>query len=181
MKRLITVFIFVAGPPLMARRPDVMAAASDRYPVVRSIKSRAEELMIISGKSFSPRYTLTLPSSISITHDFLPGISEKVKGKKAAPGVMVRVVPSTNEVYGKLLKEGHIQTLFDAGFIVSNPGCGGCASGQIGMTGEGEVQISTSNRNFKGKQGAGETYLASPETAAASAILGRIGTWKEVA
>jgi len=67
-----------------------------------------------------------------------------------------------------------IETFFSAGAVVSNPGCGGCAEGQIGMTGEGEVQVSTSNRNFPGKQGAGMTYLASPTTAAASAIAGRI-------
>jgi 3-isopropylmalate/(R)-2-methylmalate dehydratase large subunit len=64
--------------------------------------------------------------------------------------------------------------LFDAGAIISHAACGGCASGQIGMTGRGEVQISTSNRNFKGKQGEGDTYLASPETAAASALAGYI-------
>ncbi|HNV69640.1 MAG TPA: aconitase family protein, partial [Candidatus Ozemobacteraceae bacterium] len=54
------------------------------------------------------------------------------------------------------------------------PGCGGCASGQLGMTGKDEIQISTSNRNFKGKQGDGETYLASPLVAAASAVAGVI-------
>ncbi len=107
-------------------------------------------------------------------------VAKFVKGKKVFPGVMAKVVPATREIYGKLLGEGHIQTLYDSGFIVSNPGCGGCASGQIGMTGKGEVQVSTSNRNFTGKQGAGDTYLASPMTAAASAILGRIGTASEV-
>ncbi|OYT61197.1 hypothetical protein B6U81_03590 [Thermoplasmatales archaeon ex4484_30] len=70
--------------------------------------------------------------------------------------------------------------MYEAGAIISNPGCGGCASGQIGMTGEGEVQVSTSNRNFKGKQGMGETYLASPETAAASALTGYITEVDEI-
>jgi len=71
-----------------------------------------------------------------------------------------------------LLDDGHISTLFKAGVVVSQPGCGGCASGQIGMTGKGEVQLSTSNRNYPGKQGAGETHLVSPETVAYSAIEG---------
>lgn len=97
-----------------------------------------------------------------------------VRGKKVAKGVMAKVVPATRRVYGDMLREGLLQVLYDAGFIVSNPGCGGCAQGQIGMTGTGEVQVSTSNRNFKGKQGAGLTYLVSPTTAAASAIAGRI-------
>ena len=73
-----------------------------------------------------------------------------------------------------MLNEGLIDILFRAGAIVSNPGCGGCASGQIGMTGKGEIQISTSNRNFKGKQGDGETYLASPVTAAFAALKGEL-------
>ncbi|MCD6330415.1 MAG: 3-isopropylmalate dehydratase large subunit [Candidatus Cloacimonetes bacterium] len=97
-----------------------------------------------------------------------------LKDKHVAEGVMLRIVPTTREVYGQMLKEDLIDILFNAGAIVSNPGCGGCASGQIGMTGKGEVQISTSNRNFKGKQGDGETYLASPVTAAFAAIKGEL-------
>ena len=97
-----------------------------------------------------------------------------VWGKKVADRVMAKAVPSTREVYTDMLKLGVTTALHDAGFIVSNPGCGGCASGQIGMTGKGEVQVSTSNRNFRGKQGLGETYLASPLTAAASALAGKI-------
>ncbi|MBF0407108.1 MAG: 3-isopropylmalate dehydratase large subunit [Candidatus Riflebacteria bacterium] len=97
-----------------------------------------------------------------------------VKGRKIASHVMAKVVPATREVFSEMLKTGVFQTLFDAGFIITSPGCGGCASGQIGMTGKGEVQISTSNRNFKGKQGDGDTYLASPLTAAASALTGKI-------
>ncbi len=93
-------------------------------------------------------------------------------GRSVKEGVMLRAVPATREVYGELLSSGLLRECFRAGVIVSNPGCGGCASGQIGMTGRGEVQLSTSNRNFPGKQGAGETYLVSPATAAASALRG---------
>ncbi|MDP8242291.1 MAG: aconitase/3-isopropylmalate dehydratase large subunit family protein [Candidatus Celaenobacter antarcticus] len=101
-------------------------------------------------------------------------LADILKDNHVAEGVMLRVVPTTREVYGQMLKEGLLEILFNAGAIVSNPGCGGCASGQIGMTGKGEVQISTSNRNFKGKQGDGETYLASPVTAAFAAIKGEL-------
>ncbi|MCK5878472.1 MAG: 3-isopropylmalate dehydratase large subunit [Holophagae bacterium] len=89
-------------------------------------------------------------------------------------GVMVKVVPATKGVFGQLLEDGTISTLYNAGVIISNPGCGGCASGQIGMTGKGEVQISTSNRNFRGKQGDGDTYLASPVVAAVCSVTGKI-------
>ena len=95
-------------------------------------------------------------------------------GRKSTSGVMVKAVPATRKVFGQMLKEGIITQFFDAGVIVSHPGCAGCASGQIGMTGKGEVQVSTANRNFKGKQGDGDTYLASPLTAIASAIAGEI-------
>lgn len=101
-------------------------------------------------------------------------VAEILKGKKVADGVMLRIVPATKEVYGQMLKEGLTQILYDAGAIISNPGCGGCASGQIGMTGKDEVQISTSNRNFAGKQGDGQTYLASPITAAKAALKGKL-------
>ena len=77
-------------------------------------------------------------------------------------------------LFRSLLKNGIVKQFFDAGVIMSHAGCGGCASGQIGMTGKGEVQVSTSNRNFKGKQGSGETFLASPLTAAACAVAGEI-------
>ena len=78
------------------------------------------------------------------------------------------------------MDEGLLADIFEAGGIISNPGCGGCASGQIGMTGRGEIQVSTSNRNFTGKQGAGDTYLAGVGTAVASAVLGRIASVGEL-
>jgi len=101
-------------------------------------------------------------------------VAEVVQGQRIQPWVMASVVPATRRVYERMLHEGLIATLFEAGFIISNPGCGGCASGQIGMTGRGQVQVSTSNRNFRGKQGAGDTYLASPVTAAWAALKGEI-------
>jgi 3-isopropylmalate/(R)-2-methylmalate dehydratase large subunit len=101
-------------------------------------------------------------------------VAEVVKGRHLAPGMVASVVPATREVYAQMLQGGVLQTLFDAGFIVSNPGCGGCASGHIGMVGEGQVQVSTSNRNFAGKQGPGDNYLASPTVAAWAALTGEI-------
>ncbi|MEA2104478.1 MAG: aconitase/3-isopropylmalate dehydratase large subunit family protein [Candidatus Cloacimonadota bacterium] len=101
-------------------------------------------------------------------------VAKILKNKKVDPQVMLRIVPTTKEVYGKMLGEGIIKILYDAGAIIANPGCGGCASGQIGMTGKGEVQISTSNRNYTGKQGDGNTYLASPITAAKAALIGEL-------
>ncbi len=101
-------------------------------------------------------------------------VAKILKNKKVHRNVMMKIVPATKEVYGQLLKDGLINILYEAGAIITNPGCGGCAAGQIGMTGKGEVQVSTGNRNFAGKQGSGDTYLASPATAAATALAGEI-------
>jgi 3-isopropylmalate/(R)-2-methylmalate dehydratase large subunit len=101
-------------------------------------------------------------------------VAEIIGGKRIAPGMVASAVPATREVYGQMLQDGVLQTLFNAGFVVSNPGCGGCASGHIGMVGEGQVQVSTSNRNFAGKQGPGDNYLASPTVAAWAALTGEI-------
>lgn len=107
-------------------------------------------------------------------HEDFAAVAEAVRGKRIARGMVASVVPATREVYAQMLQTGVLQTLFDAGFIVSNPGCGGCASGHIGMVGQGQVQVSTSNRNFAGKQGPGDNYLASPVVAAWAALTGEL-------
>lgn len=99
-----------------------------------------------------------------------------LKGRKVAPGVVLKIVPATRRVWKRALDEGLIDIFIEAGALVGNPGCAGCAEGQIGQNGPGEVTVSTGNRNFAGKQGKGSVYLASPETAAASAVAGVIAT-----
>jgi len=110
----------------------------------------------------------------------LAAAARVLKGRKVKDGVMLKVVPATRRVYQELLDQGILETLFSSGAIVSNPGCGGCAEGHIGLTGKGEVQVSTGNRNFAGKQGKGNTYLASPDVVAASCVAGRIITPEDV-
>jgi len=97
-----------------------------------------------------------------------------LKGRKVAPGVVLKIVPATDEVWQLCLHEGLIDIFKQAGALVSNAGCAGCAAGQVGQNGQGEVTVSTGNRNFPGKQGKGSVYLASPEVVAASAVAGFI-------
>lgn len=97
-----------------------------------------------------------------------------LKGKKVAPGVVLKIVPSTDLVWQRCLEEGLIEIFKESGAMVSNAGCAGCAAGQVGQNGAGEVTVSTGNRNFHGKQGKGEVFLASPEVVAASAVAGFI-------
>lgn len=103
-----------------------------------------------------------------------------LKGKKIAPGVVLKIVPSTDEVWNQCLDEGIIKIFKDAGALFGNAGCAGCASGQVGQNGPGEKTVSTGNRNFAGKQGKGDVYLASPSVAAASAIAGHITTYDAI-
>ncbi len=102
-------------------------------------------------------------------------LAARVVGKRKihTRGVLT-VIPSTAGVFGRQWTNGTLRTLFDAGAVIRNPGCGGCAPGQAGVSGQGEVLISTANRNHRGQQGSGETYLASPATVAASALAGEI-------
>ncbi|MFO7575594.1 MAG: aconitase/3-isopropylmalate dehydratase large subunit family protein, partial [Bacteroidales bacterium] len=99
-----------------------------------------------------------------------------LKGRKVAPGVVLKIVPATDSIWKEAMDEGLIQIFKDAGALVSNAGCAGCAAGQVGQNGPKEVTISTGNRNFEGKQGSGFVYLASPAVVAASAVAGAITT-----
>ena len=99
-----------------------------------------------------------------------------LKGNKVAKGVRMLVIPASKEIYTKALEEGLIKIFVDAGALVSAPCCGPCLGGHTGIIGPDEVSLSTSNRNFKGRQGSpeGKVYLSSAAVAAASAIEGKI-------
>jgi 3-isopropylmalate/(R)-2-methylmalate dehydratase large subunit len=99
-----------------------------------------------------------------------------LKDKTIAPGRILKIVPATDTVWNTCLKEGLLKIFKDAGALVGSAGCAGCAAGQIGQTGKGEVTVSSGNRNFLGKQGKGDIFLASPQTVAASLIAGYITT-----
>ncbi|RLD59877.1 MAG: homoaconitate hydratase, partial [Bacteroidetes bacterium] len=107
-------------------------------------------------------------------------VANVLKGKKVAPGVVLKIVPTTNDIWDECLDEGLIKIFKNAGAMVSNAGCAGCAAGQVGQNGPGEITISTGNRNFPGKQGKGSVYLASPATVAASAVAGYITTYDDI-
>ncbi|MDD1764066.1 MAG: homoaconitase large subunit [Methanobacteriaceae archaeon] len=102
--------------------------------------------------------------------------AEILKGKEVSKGVRMLVIPASREVYRNALDEGIMNIFVDAGALVCNPCCGPCLGGHVGLLGPGEVSLSTSNRNFKGRQGSpeAEVYLSSAAVAAASALKGEI-------
>ncbi len=107
-------------------------------------------------------------------YEDMAAAADILRGRKVAPGVVLKIVPSTNAVWRRCLDDGLLEVFKEAGALVGNAGCAGCAAGQIGQNGPGEVTVSTGNRNYPGKQGKGEVYLASPATAASSAVAGQI-------
>ena len=104
-----------------------------------------------------------------------------LKGNKIANGLRMLVIPASRETYLKALDEGLLKIFVEAGALISQPCCGPCLGGHTGLIGPGEVSLSTSNRNFKGRQGSpeGEVYLSSAKVAATSAIEGRIAVPEE--
>jgi len=102
-------------------------------------------------------------------------------GKKVADGVRCIIIPATMQVYRDCVERGYVTAFIDAGAVVSTPTCGPCLGGYMGILAEGERCIATTNRNFVGRMGhvKSEVYLASPHTAAASAIAGYITSYKE--
>jgi 3-isopropylmalate/(R)-2-methylmalate dehydratase large subunit len=106
-----------------------------------------------------------------------------LKGRKVAKGVRCLVIPATVGVYRQALDEGLFEVFLDAGAVISPPTCGPCLGGHMGILASGERCVSTTNRNFVGRMGhkSSEVFLASPATAAASAVMGRIAGPQEIA
>ena len=108
--------------------------------------------------------------------------AEIMKGHKVCDHVRMIIIPATQEIYKEAMGLGYIDTFIDAGAAVSTPTCGPCLGGYMGILAAGEKAVSTTNRNFRGRMGHvnSEVYLASPYTAAASAITGYITSPEEV-
>ncbi len=102
--------------------------------------------------------------------------AQVIKGKKVHPDVRMIVLPATQDIYLAAMKEGLFEIFVNAGAAVSTPTCGPCLGGHMGILADGEVAISTTNRNFVGRMGhpTSEVYLANPAVAAASAVAGEI-------
>jgi 3-isopropylmalate/(R)-2-methylmalate dehydratase large subunit len=114
--------------------------------------------------------------------DDLREAARVLKGHKASSNVRLIVIPATPSIYRQAMREGLFDIFLDAGSVISPPTCGPCMGGHMGVLAKGERAIATTNRNFVGRMGSpeSEVYLSNPAIAAASAVLGRIGSPEEL-
>ncbi|HEX2687065.1 MAG TPA: aconitase/3-isopropylmalate dehydratase large subunit family protein [Kofleriaceae bacterium] len=112
----------------------------------------------------------------------LAAAARVLRGRRVAPGVRLVVTPASQAVFSACLRNGIFDVLSEAGAMITNSSCGACGGIDKGLIGAGEVCVSTSNRNFRGRMGSPEglIYLASPLTAAAAAVTGTIGDPRDV-
>ncbi len=183
-----------------------VAEHSDRKPVVYKADDAAEYDEVIEIDLSAIKHTVAFPhlpenaktvdeitEDIKIdqvvigscTNGFYENIKEAaeiIKGRKVADGVRAIIIPATQEIYMRAMKEGLLADFIEAGCAVSTPTCGPCLGGHMGILAPGERAVATTNRNFVGRMGdpTSEVYLASPAVAAASAILGKIASPEEL-
>ena len=108
--------------------------------------------------------------------------AEILRGRKVAKNVRAIIIPATQDIYLKAVKNGLAEIFIEAGCVVSTPTCGPCLGGHMGILAAGERAVATTNRNFVGRMGdvTSEVYLASPAVAAASAVMGKIADPRKV-
>jgi len=108
--------------------------------------------------------------------------AEVLKGRKVHEDVRCIIIPATQKIWKQAMSEGLFDIFIDAGAAVSTPTCGPCLGGHMGILAKGERAVATTNRNFVGRMGhpESEIYLAGPAIAAASAVLGKIGSPEEI-
>jgi len=152
--------------PMVARPPQEDNVVPVTDPSVRGLKIH----QVYLGSCTNARY-----EDIQVFCDYM-------RGEKVARGTRLIVTPASKESYVKAMRAGLFDILLEAGAVINTPGCGACPGVHLGIPGDGENVLSTTNRNYVGRMGnpAAFTYLASPATAAATAIYGVITDPREV-
>ena len=168
-------FEVVTSDPDATYVDTVVVDVSELEPMVAfpHLPSNGKRVSEIEGISIDQAY---IGSCTNGRIEDLRIVAKLLKGRKVAPKVRCLIVPATTKVWRQAMDEGLFAIFQDAGCAISTPTCGACLGGYMGVLGEGERCISTTNRNFVGRMGhpKSEVYLASPATTATSAVKGVI-------
>lgn len=172
--------------------PGLGIAISAMIPKIEMIEDEKERKTIVKALEYMglkegqkllgmPIQHVFIGSCTNSRIEDLRAVAEVVKGKKKSEKVNVMIVPGSQQVAKQVVEEGLDEIFREAGFEIRQPGCSACLGMNEDKIPAGEYCISTSNRNFEGRQGAGaRTLLASPLTAAASAITGVVTDIREL-
>lgn len=165
----------LAGDPDAVYLKELHYKAEDFVPVM-ACPSQVDKIRSVSELEGTVIDQVFIGSCTNGRLEDLQAAAEILKGKSVAPYVKLIVTPASRKVYQEAASCGVIRTLVEAGAIVTHPGCGLCCGRTGGILSDGERVVATNNRNFLGRMGTSkvEIYLASPKTAAACAVAGKI-------
>ena len=165
----------LAGDPDAVYLKELHYKAEDFVPVM-ACPSQVDKIRSVSELEGTVIDQVFIGSCTNGRLEDLQAAAEILKGKSVAPYVKLIVTPASRKVYQEAAACGAIRTLVEAGAIVTHPGCGLCCGRTGGILSDGERVVATNNRNFLGRMGTSkvEIYLASPKTAAACAVAGKI-------
>jgi 3-isopropylmalate/(R)-2-methylmalate dehydratase large subunit len=154
----------------------VLTYRAEEFVPVMACPSQVDNIHPVSELEGRPIDQVFLGSCTNGRLEDLRAAAAVLKGKKVAPFVKMIVTPASRKVYKEALDEGILETLADAGCIITHAGCGLCCGRTGGILSDNEVVVATNNRNFLGRMGTSKVqiYLASPATAAACAVAGKI-------
>lgn len=151
----------------------------DKLGPVVAVPHRVDTVKPVEDVAGTPLDQVFVGTCTNGRYEDIERFSRYVKGKQVK--IRTIVIPASRTILKQAAETGILSDILDAGCAIGTPGCGPCIGAHMGVIGEGEVCLSTANRNFRNRMGVGgEIYLASPSTAAASALLGEIADPREV-
>jgi methanogen homoaconitase large subunit len=147
-----------------------------------SVPHAVDSAFDISESAGTPVDEVFLGTCTNGRYEDMRVAADLLRGRRTASGVRMIVTPASNRQLLRAIADGTIGVLVEAGALLAPPGCGACMGRHQGTLGDGEVCLSTGNRNFKGRMGApsSQIYLASPAVAAATALTGCIADPREL-
>lgn len=168
--------VSVFGPDPDAAYDQVVEIDVSRLEPQIACPHTVDNVKPVSAVTGTPIQQIVIGSCTNGRLDDIEVAAKILKGKKVARGVRMLIFPASGRIFREAMAKGYLTTLMEAGALVANSGCGPCLGVHQGALGDGEVALSTTNRNFKGRMGNpnSEVYLCSPAVAAASALTGVI-------